>query len=224
MSGRAALFDMDGTLVDSTEVVETLWTEFGARHGIEPARILSYAHGRQSRDIVARFLPETSVDAATAALLEEELNRLEEIKPVPGAPEFLRRVAAQVPVAIVTSAPRRLAEARMAAAGVPIPDVLISGDDVRTGKPAPEGYLLAARRLRIAAAACLAFEDAEAGLAAAMTAGAFTVVVGDHESPRANALPRLPDFTNVSVSGSAGAVTISSTRDAPVTRREPRRP
>jgi sugar-phosphatase len=91
LAGRGALFDMDGTLVDSAELVETLWAEFGERHGIDHARILSIAHERQSRDIIARFLPEEAVDAATAALAQEELTRLEGIKEVPGARDFLSR-------------------------------------------------------------------------------------------------------------------------------------
>ena len=128
-----------------------------------PERAVSidfFAHGRQSRDIVARFLPEQAVDAATAALAEEELTRLDRIRPVPGAPDFISRVASRVRVAIVTSAPRPLAEARLEAAGVPVPGPLISGGDVTAGKPAPDGYLLAARRLGVPARACLAFEDA----------------------------------------------------------------
>jgi len=209
LAGRALLFDMDGTLVDSTDVVETLWTEFGRRHGIDPARILGIAHGRQSRDIVARFLPEEAVDEATAALAGQELTRLDGIRPVPGAPDFVAQVASHVPVAVVTSAPRRLAEARLQAAGVPVPGPLITGGDVAAGKPAPDGYLLAACRLGIPAGACLAFEDADAGLAAAVAAGARTVVVGGHQSPLANSLPRLPDFTRATVSGGAGRVEIS---------------
>jgi sugar-phosphatase len=209
LAGRGALFDMDGTLVDSAELVETLWAEFGERHGIDHARILSIAHERQSRDIIARFLPEEAVDAATAALAQEELTRLEGIKEVPGARDFLSRVASRVPVAIVTSAPRALAEARLEAAGVPVPGPLIGGGDVAAGKPAPDGYILAARRLAVQASTCLAFEDAEAGLAAATAAGARAVVVGSLDSPLANSLPRLPDFTRASVGGSTGRAEIS---------------
>jgi sugar-phosphatase len=114
-----------------------------------------------------------------------------------------------VPVAIVTSAPRALAEARLEAAGVPVPGPLIGGGDVAAGKPAPDGYILAARRLAVQASTCLAFEDAEAGLAAATAAGARAVVVGSLDSPLANSLPRLPDFTRASVGGSTGRAEIS---------------
>ena len=212
VTGRAALFDMDGTLIDSTQVIETLWTEFAQRHGIDPARILGIAHGRPSSDVIARFLPPDAVDGATAELARQELTRLDGIKPVPGAPGFVAQVASLVAVAVVTSAPRRLAEARLEAAGVPLAGPLIAGGDVAAGKPAPDGYLLAARRLGIPAGSCLAFEDAEAGLAAATTAGALTIVVGRRESPLADSLPRLPDFTCASVTGTAGLVEIAGLR------------
>nr|WP_279587827.1 HAD-IA family hydrolase [Microbacterium ulmi] len=209
MQAAAALFDMDGTLVDSTAIVETLWTEFAERHSLDAALILGYAHGRQSRDTISHFLPADAVDAATAELLEQELTRLDGVIAIPGAAEFITRVGSFVPVAIVTSAPRALAELRLRAAGVPIPDVLVSGEDVQVGKPAPDGYQLAARRLGVEPEDCLAFEDAEAGLAAALAAGTRTVVVGGYSSARADALPRLIDFTDAVVDGAAGRVSVS---------------
>lgn len=210
LNARAALFDMDGTLVDSTLIVEALWVEFAERHALDSARILAFAHGRQSRDTISHFLPADRVDGATAELLEQELTRLDGVIAIPGAAEFITQVESFVPVAIVTSAPRALAELRLSAAGVPIPDVLISGEDVRQGKPAPGGYLLAAQRLGVDPKDCIAFEDAEAGLAAAMSAGTRTVVVGGYSSARADALPRLDDFTAAVVGGKAGRVSVAA--------------
>src|SRR5699024_1964809 len=101
---------------------------------------------------------------------------LDGIEPVPGAPQFLASLPAQR-WAIVTSAPRRLAERRIAAAGLPMPRVLVTGDDVEHGKPAPDPFLLGARRLGLDASRCLVFEDAPAGVAAAEAAAAQVVVV-----------------------------------------------
>lgn len=210
LSAGAALFDMDGTLVDSTLIVEALWVEFAERYALDAAGILAYAHGRQSRDTISHFLPAEAVDIATAELLEQELTRLDGVIAIPGAASFITQVESFVPVAIVTSAPRALATLRLEAAGVPVPDVLISGEDVSEGKPAPEGYLLAAARLGIDPEDCLAFEDAEAGLAAAMSAGTRTIVVGGYHSERANALPRLVDFSHAAVTGGVGRVTVSA--------------
>jgi sugar-phosphatase len=209
LAGRAALFDMDGTLVDSTRIVEALWIEFAERHSLDAARILAYAHGRQSRDTISHFLPADEVDEATADLLEQELTRLDGVVAVPGAADFIAQVESFVPVAIVTSAPRSLARLRLSVAGVPIPAVLIAGEDVRQGKPSPEGYLLAAQRLGVDPNGCLAFEDAEAGLAAAMSAGTRTAVVGGYSSARTDRLPRLSDFTAVKVAGEPGRISVS---------------
>jgi mannitol-1-/sugar-/sorbitol-6-phosphatase len=82
--------------------------------------------------------------------------------------------------AVVTSATRALAEVRMRAAQLPIPSVMVTAEDVRRGKPDPEGFLLAARRLEVPISDCLVFEDSPAGVAAAKAAGAQVVIVGGH--------------------------------------------
>ncbi|AGW42474.1 phosphatase [Leifsonia xyli subsp. cynodontis DSM 46306] len=198
LTAAGFLFDMDGTLVDSTPVVEAVWTEFSRANGLDPAEILGYAHGRQAIDTLARFLPQRSpaeLGELLSALVAEEVARTEGIVEVPGAGALLAAlIDAGAPVAVVTSAPRELAVARMAAAGVPVPPVLVAAEDVVRGKPDPQAYLLAAEKLGVPAASCLAFEDAPAGLAAAVASGARVVVVGVYESAASRGLGRLLDY------------------------------
>ncbi|WP_434316290.1 HAD-IA family hydrolase [Leifsonia sp. P73] len=199
ISASGFLFDMDGTLVDSHAVVEAVWSEFGRRHGLDPAEILAYAHGRQAVDTVAHFFPDLPAERRAelvAGLVTEELTRTDGIVELPGAVALLTALAeAGAPVAIVTSAPRELAIVRLEAAGVPVPDVLVAAEDVSRGKPDPQGYLLAADRLGVPIGRCVVFEDAEAGLVAAVASGGRVVVVGAHSSATTDGLERLRDYT-----------------------------
>lgn len=206
--GSAVLFDMDGTLVDSTSVVESLWREFARREGVDPEAVLSFAHGRRSRDTIARFVQEGAVEDATAVMLREELDRGDGITAVPGALDFLGALAEHVPVAIVTSASRSLAQARLGWAGFAIVDVLVCAEDVDDGKPAPDGYLLAAQQLGTRITTALAFEDAESGVKAAVDARANTVVVGSWNSPLTQGLPRLRTYEEAEVFGGNGSVIV----------------
>lgn len=86
--------------------------------------------------------------------------------------------------------------------------MIITGLDVHRGKPAPDGYLLAASRIGLDPHRCVAFEHAEAGLTAALASDSTTVVVGNHRSPQTAALPRLVDYTTARVTGTPGTVEI----------------
>ncbi|WIB67651.1 HAD-IA family hydrolase [Curtobacterium sp. MCBD17_035] len=198
------LFDMDGTLVDSTAIVEAAWGRFGAEHGIDPREILAFSHGRQTIDTVTRFLPDRSHDervALSAALVADEVRRTDGITEVPGAGALMRTLLdLGAPVALVTSAPRDLALNRMVAAGVPVPEVVVTAEDVPNGKPAPDCYRLGAEMLGLPPGDCTAFEDAEAGLVSAVASGAHVVVVGAHTSPTTRGLDRVTDHTGVTVS------------------------
>jgi sugar-phosphatase len=199
LTARAVLLDMDGTWVDSARVVEQVWTEFALARGVDPADVLQFAHGRLTADTVAHFLPAGSDPHPVAASLDaEELERLEGIVEVPGAGRFLAALAG-FPVAVVTSASVALATGRMQAAGITPPEVTVTADDVAVGKPSPEGYLRAAELLGVPIGDCVVLEDADAGVRAGLAAGAAVVVVGPHASEATAGLPRIRDFTGLTV-------------------------
>jgi sugar-phosphatase len=198
MEGRAILFDMDGTLVDSTPVVERVWARFAARHGLDVTEILTSSHGRQMKDTVLRWGP-TGVDVAAESLdlSTFELAQTEGIRALAGATTLVNALPRHR-LALVTSAPLPLAEARMTLSGLNLPSVIVTAEDVANGKPNPDCYLLAASLLGVDPADAIVFEDAEAGIIAALAAGMRTVVVGNVEAEVARGLPRIRDYRDVS--------------------------
>ena len=176
----AVLLDMDGTLVDSTAVVERLWTEWAAGHGLEPATVLGLVHGRQSHASMAILLPDRPHEenlAEGARMLEPEIGDLDGIVEIPGAAALVASLAS-APHGLVTSASRSLAHAQMSAAGVPMTRLAVTAEMVTTSKPDPEGFLLGAELLGVAPGECVAFEDSDSGIAAARAAGMRVVGVG----------------------------------------------
>lgn len=168
------LFDLDGTLIDSTPAVVRSWLAWAVEYGVDPLA-LEGNHGVPAGQIVASVLPEPEVAAALARIIEIELADVEGIRGLPGAADAL--LAAGTAGAIVTSCTRALALARLGATGLPVPAVLVTADDVRHGKPDPAPYLLGARLLGVDPATCLVVEDAPMGLIAGCRAGATTLAV-----------------------------------------------
>jgi sugar-phosphatase len=200
LTAVAALFDMDGTLVDSTAVVEGLWARFCGEHGVDVAELLGFSHGRRTADIVRHFLgpaPADEIAAVVAELERRELEADDGIVEIPGAADLLGGL--EVPWAVVTSAPRELAVRRMAAAGLPLPAVLVPAEEVPRGKPAPDSYLRAAELLGVDTADCVALEDAEPGVRSALDAGARVVVVGGLDTRLTRALDRVADLRGVRI-------------------------
>lgn len=197
---RALLFDMDGTLVDSTVVVERTWTRFARRHGLDRNEVLAACHGRRTAETVAQFAsPGMDVEAETRWITDEEVADVDGVVAIAGAVALLATLPAGR-WAVVTSADRRLAERRMTAAGLPIPEILIGAEDVASGKPAPDGYLAAARALRVSPAECVVFEDAPAGLQAAHACGATVLAVATTLRPEQLDGERwIPDFDGLAV-------------------------
>lgn len=194
----AVLFDMDGTLVDSTAVVEQVWSEFAGRYGLDFAEILRTSHGVRAGDTVRRFAPA----GADVAALRDELGAMERVRThgivaLPGAAELLRILPADA-VALVTSADRILADIRMEAAGLAMPATAVTADLITYGKPHPEGYLRAARLLGVEPAEALVFEDAPAGIAAGIAAGIRTVAVGPNTGRLPDGVLHIADYSSVS--------------------------
>jgi HAD superfamily hydrolase (TIGR01509 family) len=205
LTASAFLFDMDGTLVDSTAVVEEVWGGFAREHDLDLGALLDFAHGRQAIETVRHFHPSHPDPRAAVTVLEDaELARLDGIVEIPGARALLEALPPER-IAVVTSAPRPLAEARLRAAGLRVPAVLVTAGDVSPGKPDPGGYLLGARRLGADPASAIAFEDADAGIRAARASGAITIVVGSFEGPSASGLLRVDTLESVRVASSDAA-------------------
>ncbi|MFI1417032.1 HAD-IA family hydrolase [Streptomyces sp. NPDC020731] len=175
-AGLSFLFDIDGTLVDSRELITDVWRQVADEFGADPEAILAVCHGRRDADVVPMFFRPEDVPAVLARIprLEEERGGL--VRPVPGAPALLGGLADDR-WAAVTSGPSALMAGRLRDAGLPVPKVLVAADHVEQGKPHPEGYLAAASALRADPARCVVVEDAPAGVAAGRGAGMFVVAV-----------------------------------------------
>jgi len=196
---KAVLFDMDGTLVDSGVVVERAWGRWAARHGIPLETVLSFSHGRPTIATLEHFLPERDHTGELEAMDRYEETQLDGILAVPGAQQIVQALQNH-PWAIVTSAWRTLAEARVRAAGLPLPKVIVPVDEIRNGKPHPEGFLRAAERLGVAPGDCLVFEDTRPGIEAGLSAGMQVVaLLTTSPAERLNHRPCIRDFRDVTV-------------------------
>ena len=171
---RAVLFDMDGTLIDSTPAVDRAWAvweqRWDVRLGVRASEL-----GRPARDIVAERVPAADAEAAFLDIERLEVADTAGIVVLPG----VRALLDALPVdrwAVATSCSAPLAAARLAATGIE-PPVLVTASDTALGKPNPDPYLAAAERLRVAPQDCLVVEDAVAGVAAGRAAGCATLGV-----------------------------------------------
>lgn len=171
---QAILFDLDGVLVDSTACAGRIWKQWALENGLDPEYMERAAHGRPTIETVRMVAPNLDAQAETSKIEEREVSDVEGLKAIPGAKELLESLPPDR-FGIVTSGSRRLATARLKAAGLPVPSKMIAADDIIHGKPDPEPYLKGARLLGCAPEACLVFEDSPAGIRAAKAAG-MTVV------------------------------------------------
>jgi mannitol-1-/sugar-/sorbitol-6-phosphatase len=166
----AILFDLDGVLADSTPSVTRAWSAWARRVGLEPARLLPLVHGRRAIDTIRAVRPELDAESELATLVADETSDNADVVEIPGA----RALVSVLPAdrwAIVTSGLRPVATARLVAAGVPLPRIMITAESIDRGKPDPEAYLKGAAALGVAPSECLVVEDAPAGAEAARAAG-----------------------------------------------------
>jgi mannitol-1-/sugar-/sorbitol-6-phosphatase len=172
-------------------------------------------HGRPSEAVIATVAPGLDAEAEAEALDGAQARDPEGVRPVPGAAELVRSLPA-ARWAVVTSGRRVLAESRLAGQGLPQPVVMVCGEDVERGKPAPDGYLAAARDLGLDPADCLVLEDAPPGLEAAAAAGmrALAVTTTHPASELEPALAAVPDLTAISVAATPDGLTVRLSQGA----------
>ena len=196
------LFDLDGVLIDSTRAVARVWHRWAVEHGFDPDEVVARAHGRPSLTTVSEYLPDADHAAENLEVERREMNDLEGVVLLPGSAQLLK----QLPPdrwTIVTSCTRPLAETRLRAAGLPIPKLMVTSNDIKNGKPHPEPYLKGASLLGFAAADCVVVEDVPAGIRAGKASGArviaFRTTLKDPELLAAGADWLLNNCTGISV-------------------------
>jgi mannitol-1-/sugar-/sorbitol-6-phosphatase len=167
---KAILFDMDGVLIDSAPAVARVWRKWAVEYGLDPDLVVEQAHGRRSVETIRAVAPHMDAERENVKVEQMEIDDKDGVTALPGAAQILSILSPER-FAIVTSATRPLALARLGYAGIQVPRHIITADDVTEGKPSPEPFLEGAALLGIAPADCLVFEDTPAGVAAARAAG-----------------------------------------------------
>ena len=205
----ALIFDLDGTLVDSTESINRSWRKVCGELGLDPRAVVGRYHGMTGADTLRTVRPDLTaqrVAELNQQLIDGELDDLDGVRATPGARQALSRLPEGL-WAIVTSCPRQLAAARLRAAGLAVPAVMVTAEDVEQGKPHPAPYETGARRLGHHPGDCLAVEDAPAGVASAVAAGCRVVAIATtHATP---APETVRDLAAMTFRAEAGGVRVS---------------
>jgi sugar-phosphatase len=165
----AILFDLDGVLLDSTRVVAAQYKRWALDNGLDPTVVMHAAHGVRTIEVIQRVAPHLDAEAETRKIEQREA-AADEVVRMPGAVELVNSIP-KGRWCVVTSGTRFLATTRMRRFGVPIPEILVTADDVTRGKPDPEPYLKGAELLKVNPAECVVVEDAPAGIRAGHAAG-----------------------------------------------------
>jgi sugar-phosphatase len=166
----AVLFDLDGVLVDSTRSVDRQWRAWARERGIDEHKVMAIAHGVRSLEVIRAVAPHLDAEFEVRGLEKREADDRDGVVVMPGAVELVNSIP-EGRWCVVTSGSRLLATARLKLAGIPIPRVMVTADDVANGKPHPEPYLKGAQLLGMNPANCLVIEDAPAGICSAHAAG-----------------------------------------------------
>jgi len=170
LHASAILFDLDGVLADSTPSVTRAWSAWARRVGLDPEELLPKVHGRRAIETIRAARPDLDAEAELATLVADEATDNDDTHEIPGAGAFVRALPPEA-WAIVTSGLRPVATARLVAAGIPLPRVMITAESIERGKPNPECYLKGAEALGVRPEDCIVVEDAPIGAEAARAAG-----------------------------------------------------
>ena len=207
----AVLFDLDGVLIDSTPAVTRVWRQWAMEHGFDPEQVVARVHGRPSLATVREYLPTADQAAENREIERREIEDADGIITLPGARELLLQLPAKR-WTIATSCTRSLAEVRLRAAGLPVPERIVTSTEVTLGKPHPEPFLKAAAKLGFPASECVVVEDVAAGIRAGKAAGAtviaFRTTVEEPELRRAGADFILNNCADISAAPNAEGLTL----------------
>ncbi len=202
----AILFDLDGVLLDSTRVVAQQYTVWALEQGLDPETVMKAAHGVRTVEVIRRVAPHLDAEAETRKI---ELREAEAsgIVAMAGAVELLNSIPKER-WCVVTSGTRFLATTRMRKFGLPVPDILVTADDVTRGKPDPEPYRKGSELLKVNPADCVVIEDAPAGIRAAHGAGMRVISLPStyplDELKEADAIVSGLSMIKVTLDGAAG--------------------
>jgi mannitol-1-/sugar-/sorbitol-6-phosphatase len=181
---KAILFDLDGVLIDSTPAVTRVWRKWAIKHGFEAEELVRRAHGRPSISTIRDYLPHADIELENREVEQAEIEDLEGVVALPGAQMLLDALPSKR-WTIVTSCTRELAHVRLGAAGLRVPERLVTCSDVQNGKPDPEPYLKGAGLLGCHAKECIVVEDVPSGIRSGKAAGArvvaFTTTMSEEE-------------------------------------------
>jgi sugar-phosphatase len=186
VTAQGILFDMDGVLISSIGSVARSWRSWAKLYDVPNAESFEVPHGMRARDIIKTLRPDIDLQEAVKVVEDLEVEDVADLQVLPGVRVLLESLPLER-WAIVTSSTRRLLLARLTAAGLPVPERIISGDDVERGKPDPEPYRRGAALLGFRPEECLVVEDAPSGVGAGKAAGCRVLgVLGTHSAAELN--------------------------------------
>jgi mannitol-1-/sugar-/sorbitol-6-phosphatase len=177
----ALLFDLDGVLIDSTAAILRIWQEWADRHGVDIREIERVAHGLRSIETIRWVAPHLNAEEEAERFMQRELQNSDGVTAFEGVKELLSSLPADA-WAVVTSGREELVKMRMAKAGLAIPRLLVTANDVKEGKPSPEPYLAGAKKVGVAPERCMVIEDAPAGIQSAKAAGMRVAAIASTHS------------------------------------------
>ncbi|WP_245533601.1 HAD-IA family hydrolase [Actinoalloteichus spitiensis] len=216
----AILFDLDGVLVNSARAIDFAMRRWAVERGLDPDAIAALAHGRRDEDLVRLAAPHLDVEPEVDRIAELDFEVMDQVTAIPGA-AALTGLLPPLRWAVVTSGAAAIASARLAAAGLSRPPVVVTAEQVAKGKPDPEGYLLAAEELGVEPTRCVVLEDAPVGWDAATAAGMRCVGVGPElASSRPDLAAWVDDLSSVRVAAEPPGLRLTGRSPSPAANGE----